>query len=112
MRKSINEVISSTVNDLIEAGLGDKIMKEENDISDIIENLFIKKFLSSCETREEAYAYGVKIAREKVAKGLLKEDYEIDMIHEVTGLSVEEIEVLEKSIIEIEVYKRYFGASS
>jgi len=33
MRKSIKEAISSTVNDLIEAGLGDKIMKEEYDLN-------------------------------------------------------------------------------
>ena len=33
MRKSIKEAISSTVNDLIEADLGDNIMKEEYDLS-------------------------------------------------------------------------------
>jgi len=33
MRSSIREAISSTVNNLIDAGLGDKIMKEEYDLS-------------------------------------------------------------------------------
>ena len=35
MRKSIKEAISSTVNDLIEAGLEGEIMKKEYDLSTI-----------------------------------------------------------------------------
>jgi len=57
---------------------------------------------------EEAYNYGVHITRRKIAKRLLEEDYEIAMISEVTSLCVEEIEKLQKNIIEIEIYKHFF----
>ena len=40
---------------------------------------------------EEAYNYGVRITRRKVAKKLLEDDYTIAMISEVTSLCVEEI---------------------
>ena len=60
-------------------------------------------------TYEEAYNYGVQISRRKVAKSLLENDYEVSMIHEVTSLSVEEIEKLQKSILEIEICKRFFS---
>jgi hypothetical protein len=60
---------------------------------------------------EEAYNYGVRITRRKVAKKLLEEDYEIAMISEVTSLCVEEIEELQKNIIEIEIYKHFFQSN-
>jgi hypothetical protein len=63
-------------------------------------------------TYEEAYNYGVQITRRKVAKSLLEYDYEIAMIHEVTSLSVEEIEELQRSVLEIEIYKRFFQSDN
>ena len=60
-------------------------------------------------TYEEAYNYGVQTSRRKVVKSLLEDDYKIAMIHEVTSLSVEEIEKLQKSILEIEICKRFFS---
>ena len=61
-------------------------------------------------TYEEAYNYGVQISRRKVAKSLLEDDCKIAMIDEVTSLPVEEIEKLQKNILEIEIYKRFFKA--
>lgn len=59
-------------------------------------------------TYEEAYNYGVQTSRRKVVKSLLEDDYKIAMIYEVTSLPVEEIEKLQKNILEIEIYKHFF----